>query len=182
VQDRFLGKSKKAILTYLDANVTDGATDGFAARWEAVLFEEFRRALKPIHGVSLFLDRLETKAIRFCIASSGSFERIEIALNAVRMTDRFPHIFSADQVARGKPAPDLFEFAARQIAVPPERCLVIEDSPYGVAAAKAAGMRCIAFVGGTHLARQQDSHGDALVQLGADTTIRSYTDLLAKAE
>jgi HAD superfamily hydrolase (TIGR01509 family) len=67
------------------------------------------------------------------------------------VTDRFAHIFSAQQVARGKPAPDLFEYAARKMGVTPAACLVVEDSPHGVRAAGAAGMSAVGFSGGQHL-------------------------------
>ena len=76
-----------------------------------------------------------------CVASSGPPEKISASLNRVGLYGRFaPHIFSAVQVKHGKPAPDLFLFAAEQMKVPPAQCLVIEDSVSGIAAARAAGM------------------------------------------
>src|SRR5690606_30422292 len=87
-----------------------------------------------------------------CVASSSLYERIEVSLKLTGLHERFvPHIYSAAMVPRGKPAPDLFLHAAREMGVQPARCLVIEDSPAGVAAAKAAGMAVIAFTGGGHV-------------------------------
>src|SRR4051794_22674638 len=86
-----------------------------------------------------------------CVASSSKPERLRHTLTLARLLQYFePHIFSAVQVARGKPAPDLFVFAASQMEAPAETCTVIEDSEAGVRAAIAAGMRVIGFTGGSH--------------------------------
>ena len=90
-------------------------------------------------------------ALPTCVASSGPPEKISASLNRVGLYGRFaPHIFSAVQVRHGKPAPDLFLFAAEQMNVPPARCLVIEDSVAGVTAALAAGMAVLGYHGGSH--------------------------------
>ena len=86
-----------------------------------------------------------------CVASSGTPEKIRHGLTCAGLYDRLaPHIFSASQVKRGKPAPDLFLFAAGQMQAAPARCLVIEDSLAGIAAAVAAGMTVLGFHGGSH--------------------------------
>ena len=85
------------------------------------------------------------------MASSGTPEKIRHGLTCAGLYDRLaPHIFSASQVKRGKPAPDLFLFAAGQMQATPARCLVIEDSLAGIAAAVAAGMTVLGFHGGSH--------------------------------
>jgi HAD superfamily hydrolase (TIGR01509 family) len=94
---------------------------------------------------------LDSLCCRSCVASSSSPERLKHALSLVGLYDRFqPNIFSATEVRRGKPAPDLFLYAAERMGVAPERCIVIEDSMPGVAAAVAAGMTVIGFVGASH--------------------------------
>jgi HAD superfamily hydrolase (TIGR01509 family) len=111
------------------------------------LFARIRTELTAVPGVREALDELE---LPVCVASSGAHPRIEMTLKTVGLYDRFAgHIFSADDVARGKPFPDLFLYAAEQRGTAPDRCLVIEDSPYGVTAGKAAGMTVIGYAGVT---------------------------------
>jgi len=120
----------------------------FADRHRMRLWPLFERELQAIPGVTAILDSLTCK---ICVASSGRPERLKHALSLVRLYDRFrPNIFSATEVRRGKPAPDLFLYAAERMGVMPERCVVIEDSMPGVTAAVAAGMSVIGFVGASH--------------------------------
>lgn len=113
------------------------------------LYARYRDALKPMAGVFDMLDRLDAAT---CVASSSVYERIEVSLKLTGLHDRFaPHIYSAIAVPRGKPAPDLFLHVAERMGVAPRDCVVIEDSPAGVMAAKAAGMAVIAFTGGGHV-------------------------------
>jgi beta-phosphoglucomutase-like phosphatase (HAD superfamily) len=89
------------------------------------------------------LDRIELPS---CIASGGSHEKMRLTLGLTGLWERFDgRIFSAAEVGRPKPAPDLFLHAAAGSEVDPTRCVVVEDSPFGVAAAKAAGMHCLGF-------------------------------------
>lgn len=112
------------------------------------LYARYRAGLRPMGGVEEMLDRIEG---RICVASSSLLERIEISLRLTGLHRRFaPHIFSAAMVPRGKPAPDLFLYAARMMEAAPADCIVVEDSPAGVAAARAAGMTVFAFAGGGH--------------------------------
>ena len=100
-----------------------------------------------------------------CVASSSSPTMLEGLLKQARLWDRFaPHIFSVAEVTRGKPAPDLFLFAARRMRVAPEKCVVIEDSVAGVEAAKAAAMIAIGFAGGSHC---RPDHAARLYAAGA---------------
>ncbi|MEM9126666.1 MAG: HAD family phosphatase [Pseudomonadota bacterium] len=174
VRERFLGKSLDAILEFVAENSAGRPVNDFAENWQSELFERFHNELSPIADVTGFLDILRSLNVPYCIASSGTFERIGVALAAMQMAPLFEFVFSAEQVERGKPAPDLFLHAAAQVGVAPETCLVIEDSPFGVRAAKAANMRCAGFVGGAHLKGIEDHHGAFLRQQGADLIIRSY--------
>ncbi|MCR4376757.1 MAG: HAD family hydrolase [Rhodospirillales bacterium] len=111
----------------------------------------FERDLAAIPGIFAALDDLDQRGLRYCVASSGTPEKIRHSLELTGLIERFDgHLFSASQVARGKPAPDLFLFAAASMNTAPNDCIVIEDSPAGVAGAKAAGMRVLGFTGGGH--------------------------------
>lgn len=177
VRRQFLGKSLAAIETFVAEHGTQRSSSAFAHDWQAELFRRFKRELSPISNVTSFLGVLASLQVPYCIASSGTFERIAVALKAMQMTALFENVFSAEQVEHGKPAPDLFLHAAARVGVAPENCLVIEDSPYGVRAAKAANMYCVGFVGGAHLRGIEDRHGEFLRQQGADLIIPSYESL-----
>ena len=129
-------------------------------------------------GIHACLDRLRGAAI--CVASSSSPNMLGHLLRQARLWDRFaPNIFSAAEVKRGKPAPDLFLLAAARMAVAPERCLVVEDSLAGIAAAKAAAMTSVGFAGGCHCG---SGHADQLRRAGAQavfTTMGSLTEYLS---
>ena len=104
---------------------------------------------------------------RVCVASSSAPERLSFALRVTGYETLFaPNIFSAAEVAQGKPSPDLFLFAARAMGAAPKDCLVIEDSVAGVAAARAAGMRVFGFVGASHFSRLDE--GADLTAAGAE--------------
>jgi HAD superfamily hydrolase (TIGR01509 family) len=120
--------------------------DDFDNRYYERVFAGFRAGLQPMPGVIEVLDVLRAAGITCCVASSGSHGRIRLAHERAGLDGRFGgRIFSADDVAHGKPAPDLFLHAAAALGVKPARCAVIEDSPLGVAAAQAAGMTVYGF-------------------------------------
>jgi HAD superfamily hydrolase (TIGR01509 family) len=152
----------------------------FEQRYHDGLFAGFRSGLQPVPGVVAVLDDLERRGVPYCVASSGTHERIRLALSIVGLLDRFgDRIFSAEDVARGKPAPDLFLHAAARSSTPPERCVVVEDSPAGVAAARTAGMRVVGYAAMTPVARLSDTGAGAGAGAGADVVVTSMTDLLA---
>lgn len=119
----------------------------FDDRFHERVFATFRTDLRAVAGVEPVLDWLESQGARICVASSGSHERIRTTLGVTGLLPRFgdEHIFSADDVGRGKPAPDLFLHAAEAMGAEPSRCAVIEDSGLGVQAALAAGMDVYGF-------------------------------------
>jgi len=121
--------------------------EDFDAVFHGRVFDTFRRDLLPVPGVSEVLEALAAAGVPYCVASSGSHERIRVALGTTGLYERFDEkrIFSSQDVGRGKPAPDLFLHAAEVMGVPAERCAVVEDSPLGVRAAVAAGMDVYGF-------------------------------------
>ena len=125
------------------------------------VFAAFERELEPVAGAEDVLEKLTADAVPYCLASSGSHERIRVALKKTGLYARFSEerIFSAQDVGRGKPAPDLFLHAARSLGVPPERCAVVEDSLLGVQAARAAGMDVYGFTAMTPAEKLSDATG-----------------------
>ncbi|MER5885648.1 HAD family hydrolase [Streptomyces sp. NPDC001941] len=114
-------------------------------------FAAFERELRPVEGVIEVLGKLVADGVPYCVASSGSHQRIRVGHRRTGLDQWFGDeiIFSSQDVGRGKPAPDLFLYAAERMGVAPERCVVVEDSPLGVAAALAAGMDVYGFTGMT---------------------------------
>ena len=143
--DRFVGRSMKSCYEEIEAQLGRPLPSGFSERLDGATYAAFDRDLKAVSGIELVLDRLDALRLPYCVASSGSLAKMNRTLGKTGLLDRFGvgtarRIYSSSQVARGKPFPDLFEFAARNCMVAPEHCLVIEDSVPGVQAAQAAGM------------------------------------------
>ncbi|MGW5116198.1 HAD family hydrolase [Streptomyces noursei] len=136
----------------------------FEAGFHTLVFDEFRRRLEPVPGVRTVLEKLAAEGVPYCVGSSGSHERIRVALTKTGLFERFgaERIFSSQDVGRGKPAPDLFLHAAKEMGVEPGRCAVIEDSPLGVRAAVAAGMDVYGFTAMTPAAKLADAGATAL--------------------
>jgi HAD superfamily hydrolase (TIGR01509 family) len=164
ILERYTGISMAGMLSDLETRYGRSFPD-FAPRHRQCLTALFENSLQPIRGIAEVLASLGCKV---CVASSSTPDRLRLALTLVGLFDRLhPHIFSTTEVARGKPAPDLFLHAATQMAVEPRHCVVIEDSVPGVIAAVAAGMTAIGFTGGGHCRPGHDSRlyaeGAALV-------------------
>ncbi|HWY90974.1 MAG TPA: HAD family hydrolase [Solirubrobacteraceae bacterium] len=132
------------------------------ARYEVERSEAFRRELEPVAGVAETVERLRSAGLRVCVASQGKLEKTRLSLALTGLDHLFPEHarFSAYSVANGKPAPDLFLYAAATIGVEPAACAVVEDTPSGVEAAIAAGMRAIGYTA--------DSDERALREAGAE--------------
>ncbi|MER8801738.1 HAD family hydrolase [Mesorhizobium sp. M0998] len=146
--EHFLGKSMKSVREILASDFGLDLTEQHLTEMRSELMRRFRDELKPMPGIAQVLPRL---GVPCCVASSGTLERIRYALAVTGLLGLLePHLFSAAMVARGKPAPDLFLHAADKMRAAPRNCLVVEDSPAGIEAARAAGMRVLAFTGGSH--------------------------------
>ena len=138
----------------------------FAATVAAATLRRFREHLRPMAHVGHALTWLRG---RKCVASSASLDRIRVSLEATGLLRYFdPYLFSAVDIAKGKPAPDLYLHVAARTGAKPHECIVVEDSPVGVAAAAAAGMTPIGFLGGSHAGPQLGAH---LIAAGARTVI-----------
>jgi len=173
VAREFTGVSIKDQIARIESERGIRLPEDFTERLNRALFARFEMELKPIAGVR---DAILSLPFPRCVASSSIPERIALSLRVTGLADLFDNIFSSTQVARGKPAPDLFLHAAQQMNGRPEDCLVIEDSIAGVQAARAAGMRVIGFTGGGHCG---PGHGEKLRQVGASAVIERMADLHA---
>jgi D-ribulokinase len=163
-RERFLGRrldsSLRGIETELGAPLPETFRDDFSRE----ILSAFARELKGVEGVQQAVQGLRA---RVCVASSSGPERIRLSLRVAGYETLFaPNIFSAAEVAEGKPSPDLFLHAARAMGVAPEHCLVIEDSVAGVIAGRAAGMTVFGFVGASHFPPLDD--GAHLTAAGAE--------------
>jgi HAD superfamily hydrolase (TIGR01509 family) len=149
----FMGGSMTSMREKAEAQLGRPLPADLEDRYHQRLFDGFAN-LQAVEGVEGVLDDLEAAGTPYCLASSGTHQRIRTALTAVGFLDRFAgRIFSAEDVAHGKPAPDLFLHAAATLGVQPADCVVVEDSPLGVAAANAAGMTVFGYAGMTDPAK-----------------------------
>ncbi len=119
------------------------------ARWRGLYLAAYETELEAIPGVGAAIEALVASEWAVCVATSGSRDGTWRKLTRCALDGWFTDgsVFTAADVARGKPAPDLFLWAARSMGVAPDRCVVVEDSPHGVAASRAAGMPCVGFAG-----------------------------------
>jgi HAD superfamily hydrolase (TIGR01509 family) len=148
VYDRFLGRSMASVVQVMRDEFGLALTDAHLTQMRARLYDRFEAELRPIRGAG---EAAQAAGLPFCVASSSQPERIRLSLRLTGLLAIFdPRIYSATMVERGKPAPDLFLHAAQAMGARPQDCVVIEDSPAGLTAARAAGMRAFAFVGGGH--------------------------------
>ncbi|WP_435799043.1 HAD family hydrolase [Streptomyces avermitilis] len=129
--------------------------DDFDEVFHGRVFAAFERELEPVAGAVDILEKLTADGVPYCVASSGSHERIRVGHRKTGLDRWFEdgRIFSSQDVGRGKPAPDLFLHAAERMGVPPKRCVVVEDSPLGVQAANAAGMDVLGYTAMTPAAK-----------------------------
>jgi HAD superfamily hydrolase (TIGR01509 family) len=151
----YMGRSWATCAALIEERLGHPLPPDFADAFHAEVFAAFERELVPVEGVEEAIDAFEVPT---CVASSGAHERIRRALTVTGLLERFDgRIFSATEVERGKPAPDLFLLAARRMGAAPGRCAVVEDSPAGVQAARAAGMAVFGYAGRTPAALLQEA-------------------------
>lgn len=162
VRSRYVGIGAAAMFADLEARHGRPLPADFSAMIHDRLERAFESELQAMAGIADVVDAIPCPV---CVASSSSPARLRHSLTLVGLHDRFaPNIFSGTQVPNGKPAPDLFLFAAARMGVAPAHCLVVEDSLAGVQAAVAAGMRVVGFTAGDHCGA---GHGARLLETGA---------------
>jgi HAD superfamily hydrolase (TIGR01509 family) len=180
VLERFLGVSDREARQTIETEIGRKLPDDFETQVKQATLQFYAGDLRAISHVG---EAIAAIGAPKCVASSGTPEKIRHGLSCAGLYDRLaPHIFSAAQVARGKPAPDLFLFAAQQMQVSPGRCLVIEDSVAGITGARAAGMTVLGFHGGSHC---RPDHADTLRAAGAVMTfddMRQLPDLIGRID
>lgn len=148
VRDHCLGRSFPTVAKSIRESFAVPLPEDFEQRYRRSLLARFETELRPTPGIEALLARLIPAR---CVATSSSPPRVARSLEITGLAPLFGNVFTASQVARGKPAPDLFLFAAERMGAAPGRTLVIEDSRPGVDAAIAAGMGVLVFTGGGHM-------------------------------
>lgn len=148
---RFAGIPDADMWQTLQAENACSLPEGFASQYADRLQTTFRQELRALPHVHETIKALRERGLDVCVASSSTPPKLEAALKLVGLWDEFaPNVFSTAQVAKGKPAPDVFLFAARRMGAAVLDCVVVEDSVPGVQAARAARMRAVGYVGASH--------------------------------
>lgn len=156
---RFVGGSLQRVIDTVEQWRGTPLPAGWKADYESRRNAAFHGELKAVPGAAAAIRAIRASGTPLCVASSGSPEKMDLTLGLTGLKDDFDgNLFSATMVAYGKPAPDLFLYAAEQMGQVPENCVVVEDSLLGVTAAVAAGMRVLAYTG--------DAEADALKAAG----------------
>jgi HAD superfamily hydrolase (TIGR01509 family) len=157
IVDRFVGRSPSVTWAAIETHLGHPLPADFAARTQAMFDEAYAHDLQPIDGIEQALDQITA---RTCVASSSDPDRLDHKLKLTGLYDRFAgRIYSAAAVQNGKPAPDLFLYAAQRMGAEPGDCAVVEDSQYGVQAARAAGMAAFGYTGSVTPARMLEGPG-----------------------
>jgi HAD superfamily hydrolase (TIGR01509 family) len=143
----YMGAAMHRVHDLIEERTGQRLPEDFDDVFHARVFAAFERDLEPVAGAVGVLEKLAADGVPYCVASSGSHERIRVGHRKTGLDRWFDdgRIFSSQDVGRGKPAPDLFLYAAQRMGVLPERCVVVEDSALGVQAANAAGMDVFGF-------------------------------------
>jgi HAD superfamily hydrolase (TIGR01509 family) len=173
----FAGRSLKDVLARAERLLSRPIPKDLGEQAAVQLMARFRRELQAVAGVK---EAIAALPYRRCVASSSDPGRLTLSLDVTGLSALFGNnVFSAVEVANGKPAPDLFLLAARRLGEDPSSCIVIEDSVLGVEAAGAAGMAAIGFAGASHA---NQGLAERLAAAGAEPVIHSMTNLPAAVE
>lgn len=176
---RFAGLTAEDFMRIVEEEMGHKLPADFHDDQRLELDQRLARELKAVAGVDEMLDRIDGPR---CIASNSTTARLKMMLTKTGLYDRFrPYIFSAREVGdhQPKPAPNVYLHTIKEFGVAPREALVVEDSVFGVRAAKAAGARVVGFTGGAHT---WSTHADLLTDAGAETVIKRFADLPSVAE
>jgi HAD superfamily hydrolase (TIGR01509 family) len=142
----YRGRTESASIALASEKLGRPLPEDFGARLESDLQVAFEQTLRPIPGVAGAIEAIAARGLATCVASSGSVSKMQLTLGLTGLLAHFDgRLFSATDVARSKPHPDVFLHAAEAMGASPARCCVVEDSPLGVEAAVAAGMRVLGY-------------------------------------
>ncbi len=173
-QQKYRGLSMQSIVKEISGQVKESLPDLFLENLQRETFQHFKKSLQAIPHVEAAINWCLKENHKICVASSGSYEKLELTLSITGLKSYFQsNIFSASEVANGKPAPDLFLFTASQMGFSSEQCVVIEDSLPGVLAGISAGMTVFAFC------KDQDEQYVSKMSLLGATPFYSMSDLAA---
>ena len=168
IHEQHLGRTAADFAANVERHIGRPVPDGFLRQRSDRFLAALEDELEPVPGVIAVLDRLDRLGYVSCVASSGSHEKMRSTLGRTGLYQRFEgRIFSAADVSHGKPAPELFLHAAAQSGFAAEQCIVVEDSPAGVEAARRAGMHSIGYAADTPrtLLRAADIVIDVMTEL-----------------
>jgi HAD superfamily hydrolase (TIGR01549 family) len=170
---RYSGRRWVEVVAEIEAAIGRPLPVNFSDQLKLATLERFRTDLREVSGATDFIRRFSH--IPRCIASSSSIDRLQLCLSVLALEAEFgSHVFSADMVARGKPHPDIFLYAANKLGVSPNECLVIEDSAAGIEAAVAAGMTAVGLSAASHI---REGHELKLRDAGAVHLAQSWSNV-----
>ncbi|RED50949.1 HAD family hydrolase [Aestuariispira insulae] len=168
----FKGNTMMGVCTLIEMRLDAPLPDKWLHALEQKIAAAFRLSLETVPGTAEFVRFLTSQSIPIAVASQGSVEKMRTSLGKTGLWDYFKgHVYSADMVPAPKPAPDLFLLAADKLGITPGNCMVVEDSPMGIHAAKAAGMMTVGLA--------PDGKGSDLIEAGADRIVHSANELTA---
>lgn len=174
VIERFAGRPEREMLAEIALDWGRAIPDDYEACMTSRIAEAYRTDLRAMAGAA---EAIASMRVPVCVASSSAPGKLRLGLACTGLEALLaPNLVSAAFVGRGKPAPDVFIYAAGWMRTPVDRCLVIEDSLPGVEAAREAGMRVVGFVGGAHC---PPGHATRLRQRGAEGIVEAFSDLRA---
>jgi len=179
IAERFSGLTWPNILMMVEREAGIPLSASLIDKSDRILDERLAQEVEAVEGIGKVVSALRYPK---CICSNSSGKRLELMLKRTGLYDLFePDIFSAGEVGtkKGKPAPDVFLYAAEKFGADPKNVIVLEDSVHGIHGARAAGMRVIGFTGGAHT---YPGHADKLTEAGAETVISRHQDLPAVIE
>jgi beta-phosphoglucomutase-like phosphatase (HAD superfamily) len=173
--DWYMGKTWPDVIAAIERHIGRAVPGTFSNDLRSTIAARFRSDLREVEGAGAFVEKFSH--VPRCIASASSRQRLQLCLDVLGLTKTFAgHVFSVDMVARSKPHPDIFLFAAERLKIAPENCVVIEDSVNGVRAGVAAGMTVVGLCAGSHV---RAGHAQTLIDAGAHYTAQTWSDVEA---
>ena len=178
--DTSFGRRNEEIIPLRFGEVPPDKLQRLAERKEVLFREIVEQCVPAVPGAAELVRNLKKAGVRLAVGSSGPLLNIQIMLRGMGVLELFEQIVSSEDVTRGKPDPQVFALACERLELPPQRCVVIEDAPAGVAAARAAGARVVAVR--MHHSREALADADLIVQRLADLQVADLVDLASRAD